>query len=82
MAVSASEAKQKFGQIIDAARTGPVVIEKSGRASVVVISIERFRELQAMEDAYWVRQAEEGIASGFMGPEKTAQFLKEKMDAE
>jgi prevent-host-death family protein len=82
MAVSASDAKQKFGQIIDAARIKPVVIEKSGRESVVVISIERFRELQALEDAYWIAQAEEGIKSGFMGPEKTAEFLKEKMDVQ
>lgn len=78
--VKASEAKQRFGQILDAARIKPVIIEKSGREAVVMISIERFRELQAMEDAYWIAQAEEGIKSGFMGPENTAHFLKEKMD--
>lgn len=82
MAVSASEAKQKFGKIMDAARINPVVIEKSGRESVVVISIERYRELQALEDAYWTAQAEEGIKSGFVGTEKTAQFIKEKMDVQ
>jgi prevent-host-death family protein len=82
MAVSASEAKQKFGKIMDAARINPVVIEKSGRESVVVISIERYRELQAVEDAYWIAQAEEGIKSGFVGTEKTAQFIKEKMDVQ
>ncbi len=78
--VSASDAKQRFGQIMDAARIKPVIIEKSGREAVVMMSIERFRELQAIEDAYWITQAEEGIKSGFMGPEKTAQFLKENMD--
>jgi prevent-host-death family protein len=81
MAVSASDAKQKFGQIIDAARIAPVVINKSGKPSVVLISFERFEQLQAMEDAYWIAQAEAGIASGFLGPEKTANVLKEKLDA-
>ncbi len=81
-AVSASDAKQRFGQIIDAARSNPIIINKSGRPNVVVISFERFQELQAMEDAYWIKLAEDGIASGFIGPEKTAQFLKEKLDAE
>ncbi|BBB91717.1 MAG TPA: type II toxin-antitoxin system prevent-host-death family antitoxin [Methylomusa anaerophila] len=82
MTVSASVAKQKFGQIIDAARVKPVIIEKSGKEVVVVLSVERFRELQALEDAYWIAQAEEGLKSGLMGPEKTAQFLKERLDAE
>lgn len=80
MAVTASVAKQKFGQIIDAARIQPVIIEKSGKETVVVISIERYKELQAVEDVYWIAQAEEGVLSGFMGPEKTAQFLKERMN--
>ncbi|KJS15709.1 MAG: hypothetical protein VR69_12195 [Peptococcaceae bacterium BRH_c4b] len=78
--VSASDAKQKFGQIIDAARISPVVINKSGKPSVVMISIERFEELQAMEDAYWIAQAEAGITSGFLGQEKAAKVLKEKLD--
>ena len=82
MTVSASVAKQKFGQIIDAARVKPVIIEKSGKEAVVVLSVERFRELQALEDAYWIARAEEGLKSGLVGPEKTAQFLKERMDAE
>ena len=81
MNVSATDAKQKFGQIIDAAKIQPVIIEKSGREAVVVISIERFRELQAAEDAYWIAQAENGIKSGFLGTEKTAEFLKERLDA-
>ena len=75
-AVSASDAKQKFGQIIDAARIAPVVISKSGKPSVVLISFERFEQLQAMEDAYWIAQAEAGIASGFLGPGENRQCFK------
>jgi len=46
-----------------------------------MISFERFEQLQAMEDAYWIARAEAGIASGFLGSEKTANVLKERLDA-
>jgi prevent-host-death family protein len=79
--VSASDVKQKFGKYIDDARLAPVVINKNGKPCIVMISFERFEELQAMEDAYWLAQAEAGITSGFLGAEKTAEVLKEKLNA-
>ena len=82
MTVKATDAKQKFGYFLNEARIKPVIIEKSGRETAALISIERYRELQAIEDAYWIAQAEAGIQSGFVGPEKTAEFLREKMDVE
>jgi prevent-host-death family protein len=46
--VSAREAKYNFGKLIDTARAEPVVIEKHGRAVVVVIAVEEF-ERRAQE---------------------------------
>ncbi len=46
----------------------------------VSVGLEEIEKL--LEDAYWIAQAEDGIRSGFMGPEKTAQLLKEKRDGE
>jgi prevent-host-death family protein len=43
--VSAREAKYNFGKLIDTARAEPVVIEKHGRAVVVVIAVEEFERL-------------------------------------
>lgn len=82
MTVNATDAKQKFGHYLNEARINPVIIEKSGRETAALISIERYRELQAIEDAYLIALAEAGIRSGFVGPEKTAEFLREKMDVE
>lgn len=43
--LSAAEAKNSFGYLIDLARHEPVLIEKHNRPVVVVISIEEFYRL-------------------------------------
>jgi len=43
--MSAKEAKNKFGLLIDCARAEPVQVEKHGRPVVVVISVEEFQRL-------------------------------------
>lgn len=44
--LSAREAKNRFGYLIDTARQEPVSIEKHGRPVVVVVSIEDYERLQ------------------------------------
>ncbi|MEX0976625.1 MAG: type II toxin-antitoxin system Phd/YefM family antitoxin [Woeseia sp.] len=41
--ITALEAKNKFGQLIEAAQRQPVTITKKGRASVVVMSIDEYQ---------------------------------------
>lgn len=43
--ISAREAKNGFGRLIDMARSEPVAIEKHGRAVVVVIAFEEYERL-------------------------------------
>lgn len=43
--MSARDAKNGFGRLIDLARLEPVTIEKHGRAVAVVMSVERYDEL-------------------------------------
>mgnify|MGYP001210728926 FL=1 len=43
--MSAREAKNGFGLLIDTARAEPVLIEKHGRGVVVVVSLEEFERL-------------------------------------
>lgn len=48
---TASEAKHKFGQLLDAAlREGPVAIVKQHKPAAVLISIEEYRVLAQAED--------------------------------
>jgi len=43
--MSAREAKNGFGLLIDTARAAPVAIEKHGRPVVVVVSVEEYQRL-------------------------------------
>lgn len=45
--MSAKDAKNGFGLLLDTARAEPVTIEKHGRAVVVVLSIEEYGRLQS-----------------------------------
>ncbi len=45
MEVTATEAKNRFGQMLDHAQREPVFIEKSGRRHGVLISVERYDAL-------------------------------------
>lgn len=45
-AISALDAKNRFGQLLDAAQRQPVVVTKQGRPSVVVMSIHDYQRRQ------------------------------------
>ena len=43
--MSARDAKNSFGRLIDLARAEPIAIEKYGRSVVVVLSVEEYERL-------------------------------------
>ncbi len=47
MHVSATEAKNKFGQMLDACQHHPVIIEKAGRRRGVLLSATQYDQLVA-----------------------------------
>jgi prevent-host-death family protein len=49
MNVTATEAKNRLGQVLEQAQSKPVFIEKAGRRHSVVISNERYEELLKAE---------------------------------
>ena len=48
---TAAEAKNKFGELVDLARSTPVAITKYDRPVLVVLAIEEFERLQALDKA-------------------------------
>lgn len=46
---TAAEAKNKFGELVDLARASPVAITKYDRPVLVVMAIEEFERLQALD---------------------------------
>lgn len=49
--MSAKDAKNSFGMLLDYARAAPVQVEKHGRPVVVVMSVEEFQRLN--EPSKW-----------------------------
>ncbi|WP_186395527.1 type II toxin-antitoxin system Phd/YefM family antitoxin [Stappia sp. TSB10GB4] len=50
LTLSAKDAKYGFGRLIDLARAEPVAVAKHGRPVVVVLSVEEFERLKAVEE--------------------------------
>ncbi len=47
--LTAKEAKYGFGRLIDLARANPVAVAKHGRPVVVVLAVEEFERLKALD---------------------------------
>jgi antitoxin Phd len=74
---TATEFKNRLGAYLDAARTEPVFIEKSGRSVAVLVSQQYYAYLQALEDELWALRAQLAEQSGYLGAEKTQQVLSD-----
>ncbi len=78
MEATAAEVKNKFGNFYEIARKEPVIVEKTGRKAIVLISFEEYERLTLIEDAYWAKKAARAETEGYAGPEKSMAFLKGK----
>ena len=47
--MAALEAKNRFGELLDAAQREPVTIEKHGRPVAVVLSAEDYKDLETLK---------------------------------
>lgn len=56
--LTAKDAKYGFGRLIDLARTAPVAVAKHGRPVIVVMAVEEFERLKALESQTTVRENE------------------------
>jgi antitoxin Phd len=81
--IAAKEAKNAFGRMLDAVQREPVTIEKHGRAVAVILSLEEYKRLEALDDAYWAARAQQAGEEGdWLGPEASEKWLNESRDAE
>ncbi|MDE0227767.1 MAG: type II toxin-antitoxin system prevent-host-death family antitoxin [Spirochaetaceae bacterium] len=67
--ITAREAKNRFGQLLDAAQRSPVSVTKNGRAVTVMLSTELYDQLRG---AAWERLT---ATMDAMGEEATARGL-------
>jgi antitoxin Phd len=81
--IAAKDAKNGFGRMLDTAQREPVTIEKHGRPVAVVLSLEEYQRLEALDDAYWAARAQQAVEEGdWLGPEESERFTRQLLDAE
>ena len=75
---TATEIKNHFGEYLEVAISEPVIIEKSGRSIVIMLSIKEYERLVALDDAHWAQKALKAEKEGFIGHKESAKFLRSK----
>ena len=79
--MTATDVKNKWGQVLLSAIREPVVVEKNSQPVVVVLSVEEHTRLLEMEDRYWALQAMEAERDGYLSPEESLSALKEAVES-
>ena len=75
MYVTATELKNRLGRYLEAAQVEPVIVEKSGRMSSVVLSKRRYDQLCRLEDVLWDMKARSAESEGFLSDEEFRELL-------
>jgi prevent-host-death family protein len=75
LTLTATDAKTRFGQVLQSALVEPVAIEKNGHQLVFVVSSQEYRRLQEAEDALWGIRAKMAEAGGFLTQKQSNDWL-------
>ena len=78
--VRATEAKNKFGQMLDNAQHEAVLIEKNGRDIAVVLSNSEYQRLRVYEDELWGLKAQLAKNEGFHSEGESETLLESFLD--
>ncbi len=80
--ITSRNAQNKFGSMLDAAQKEPVTITRHDRPVAVVISAERYAELEALEDSVWAMRARLAAEKGLLSEEETREFIERMLNAD
>ena len=75
MNVTATELKNRLGQYLEVSQVEPVIIEKSGRESSVVLSKRRYDELVSWRIKIWDLKAVAAEKEGFMSDAEVQDLI-------
>ena len=75
MHVTATELKNRLGRYLETAQIEPVIVEKSGRVSNVVLSKRRYDQLCRLEDLLWDVKARKAEKEGFLSDVEVRELL-------
>jgi antitoxin Phd len=77
MKTNATQFKNHLGEYMQKVYQEPIIVEKSGKPSAVLISYDTFERLSNLEDFYWGMQADQAAKEGFLGTDESERRLKE-----
>ncbi|MDX2254848.1 MAG: type II toxin-antitoxin system Phd/YefM family antitoxin [Pseudanabaenaceae cyanobacterium bins.39] len=79
--LGASEAKNRFGELLDLARREPVQIAKKGRSVAIMMSIEEFERFLDLENQFLALKADQAKQEGLIGITESEALLSEILNA-
>ncbi|MBI5470640.1 type II toxin-antitoxin system Phd/YefM family antitoxin [Candidatus Kaiserbacteria bacterium] len=80
--VPAREAKNRFGELLDAVQRQPVIITKKGRPVAKMIAFVDKKRFEEVEDQIWGERALKAEREGkWLGTDKSEAFLKKMRNA-
>lgn len=79
-AITAKDAKNKFGEMLDTAQREPLTIEKHGRAVAVIMSVKEYQQMKLERLRAKLAAGEEQLdrGEGVEGETFFAELLNEK----
>ena len=81
--ITASDARRRFGRLLETVQREPVTITKNGRVAAVVISASDNELTSAMEGFLEERQWRERVADaergGYIGVEESGRIMSEAL---
>ena len=79
--INATEAKNRFADLVDLARIEPVTITRNSRAVAIVLSPAEYSRLLVSDDAYWGEQAKSAKKSDLLSTTESSDFLNSILNA-
>ena len=81
-----SDARRRFGVLLETARREPVTITKNGRAVAMMLSASDDSMIAAvesfLEERYWGERIADAERAGYIGVEESNRILSEALNAE
>ena len=75
--VAAKEAKNRFGELLDAVQRHPIIITKNNRAVAEIRRISEKTRFEEVEDEIWAKKLKKALKNPqYLGPEKSEEALR------
>jgi prevent-host-death family protein len=75
--IPAREAKNRFGEMLDAVQRRPIMITKNGRPVAKLIAYVDSKRFEEVEDQIWAERAQKAYDEGdFLGPAESMKYLR------